>query len=89
MKALRDEVIVRVIYKEKVGSIIIPDFKSTKQYVSDFHGEVLSIGPEYPKANGLKIGDKIMFRRHEGKKIFVEGEELLVLKERWVEGVVD
>lgn len=82
-EALRDEVIVRIIYAENIQSIIIPD--SAKQYSGDFCGEVVAIGPDH--LHGLTPGDRIYFRRHEGWPITYRGEKLVVLRDKWVEAV--
>jgi co-chaperonin GroES (HSP10) len=84
LQALRNEVIVKPVFEEHKGLIEIP--KSAleyKQYYGEVFGEVVSIGEDYPYGK-LKIGDKIIFQRHEGKRIEVDGEKYLVLKEKWV-----
>ncbi len=89
LRAVRDTIIVKTIYAERNegGKIIIPDYKGSKKYHADFYGEVISVGPKYPYK--VKPGDKIYFRRHEGKKIFYEGEEYIVLSEKFVEARID
>lgn len=84
IQAVRDQIIVKTVYDEKVGSIFIPDKKGAKEYHSGFYGLVISVGPKYPY--DVKPGDKIYYRRHEGKNIYYEGEWYKALKSRWVEG---
>jgi len=102
LRALRDEVIVKPIYEDKVGSIIIPEFlrKSKKdaghgeyrQYHGFVYGVVESVGPRYKntfQGRQLQKGDKVLWRRHEGQRIYVEGQEFILLKEKWVEAVYE
>jgi len=86
-RAFRDEVLVKLIYKESIdnGKFLIPETGSEHKYHSDFYGEVVSIGPDYPYE--LSIGDKVMFQRHEGRPIRVGDDDYLLLRERWVMGV--
>jgi len=84
LQALRDEIIVKPVFVERKGVLVIP--KSAlkyKQYDGEVYGEVISIGPKYPY--NLKPGDKVIWQRHEGKKIIFEGETYLILKARWVQ----
>ena len=86
LQALKDNVIVRPIYEERKGNIIIPEgAKVFKQYHGFVVGEVVSVGKRYPYP--LKAGDRVLWRRHEGKKVFEDGKLYFVLKERWVEAV--
>ena len=89
MKALEDFVIVKPVYKQTRGDskIIIPDVGSRHKYFGDFYGIIQSIGPKFKDPKKLlKVGDKIYFTRHEGKKFFWKGEEYLNLKSRWILG---
>lgn len=88
LQALRDEIIVKSVFVKQEGSILIPDCgQEYKQYHGEVVGEVISVGKDY-KYN-LKPGDKIVFVRHEGKRIKFGGELYLVLKARWVMGKVN
>ena len=77
-------VIVRVEYKKKQGSIIIPD--GAKRDSGEYWGVVMSVGPEYPDKT-LKEGDKVIFDRNEGYKIKPYygdwKEEFYAVKQRW------
>ena len=87
--AVRDMVIVKILYEEKAhkgSSIYLPE--QMKKYHAGFCGEVISVGPDYPY--NIQPGDKVLFRRHEGKPIIMgdwEGE-FFALKERWVEAKI-
>ena len=89
LQALRDQVIVRPVHEKTRhgGMIILSDSAkyATRKYMGDFYGVVVAIGPKYPYKDEVKLGDKILFRRHEGKVIMVAGIRYLILKERWVE----
>jgi len=90
LQALNSNIIIKPIYEEKKSSLIIPrSAKEYRQYYGQIYGEVISIGDDYPYKNDLKIGDKIYFQRHEGKKILYQGEMYLVLRERWIHGVIE
>ena len=80
LNAVRDMVIVELEYAEKVGSIIIPDV--AKQYHGPVWGRVVSVGPDYK--HGLKPGDKVYYRRHEGYVIRIGEKIYMALKEKWV-----
>ena len=85
IQAIGDTVIVKQVLEDKAGSIILPRGRGVyNQYHGFIHAIVISIGPRYPYKH-LKVGDKILYTRHEGKKLKYEGEEYLILKDRWVE----
>ena len=91
-RPLHDRVLVRRIEAEEktAGGIIIPD--SAKEKPSE--GEVVSVGSGARAENGtitpmdLKAGDKILFGKWSGTEVKVDGEELLIMKESDVLGVV-
>lgn len=89
IQALGSTIIVRPVYDEKPSpQILLPkSCPRYKLYHGAIHGEVLAVGPKYPY--DLKVGDKILWRRHEGKPIRVENELLFVLSEKWVEGKLE
>jgi chaperonin GroES len=81
----------RIEAEEKTaGGIIIPD--SAKEKPSE--GEVVSVGSGARAENGtitpmdLKAGDRILFGKWSGTEVKVEGEDLLIMKESDVLGVV-
>jgi len=89
LQAMRDEVIVRPIYETKTKSgLIIPEgARQYRQYHGSIYGDVISIGPDFPKMfKDLKPGDQLIWRRHEGKRIIFEGELFFAVRSRWVMG---
>lgn len=72
IRAVNDDVIVKAEYDEKSGLIYIPD--QAKIESGEFYGEVISIGPEYPFRNEIKVGDRVVFTRHEGMEDLLEVE---------------
>lgn len=90
LQALRNEIIVRPIYEEKTRSgIIVPQWaRQYKLYHGSIVGEVISVGPDSKFKDEIKVGDKIYWRRHEGKKVWYERKLYFAVKERWVMGKV-
>lgn len=91
-RPLHDRVLVRRIEAEEktAGGIIIPD--SAREKPSE--GEVVSVGSGARAENGtitpmdLKAGDRILFGKWSGTEVKVNGEDLLIMKESDVLGVV-
>jgi len=91
-RPLHDRVLVRRLEEdEKVGSIIIPDTAKEKPS----QGEVVSVGSGARNESGeivaldVKAGDKILFGKWSGTEVKVDGEDLLIMKESDVLGIVD
>ena len=84
MRAVKDDIIVKKIFKDKEGSILIPD--TAKDGSGEFYGDVVSVGPE--NTTGVKEGDKVLFTRHEGFEISSKGEKFYRLRQLWVLAVV-
>jgi chaperonin GroES len=92
-RPLHDRVVVkRVDAEEKSkGGIIIPDTAKEKPQ----EGEVMAVGPGGRDESGklipldLKIGDRILFAKWSGTEIKMHGEELLIMKESDVMGVLE
>jgi len=92
-RPLHDRVLVRRIESDDrtAGGIIIPD--TAKEKPSE--GEVISVGPgardEAGKVQPLdvKAGDRILFGKWSGTEVKVEGEELLIMKESDIMGVIE
>ena len=90
---LHDRVLVRRIEGEEKtkGGLIIPD--TAKEKPSE--GEVISVGPGARKDSGeliepsVKAGDRILFGKWSGTEVKIDGEELLIMKESDVMGVID
>lgn len=93
IRPLHDRVIVRrVDADEKTsGGIIIPDTAKEKPA----KGEVLAVGPGardergHPIAMDVRVGDLVLFGKWGGTEIKMDGEDLLVLKETDIIGVID
>jgi len=92
LKPLHDRVVVRRIEQAATskGGIIIPDTVKEKPQ----EGEVLAIGPGIRDQQGtihplgVKIGDKILFGKWSGSEVTLDGEELLVMKETDIIGIL-
>ena len=89
---LHDRVLVRRIESDEKtkGGLIIPD--SAKEKPSE--GEIIAVGEGARKDNGeliapaVKAGDKILFGKWSGTEITLDGEELLIMKESDVMGIL-
>ncbi len=92
-RPLHDRVVVRRIEADEktAGGIIIPDTAKEKP----MEGEVVAVGPGARDENGklvpldLKAGDRILFGKWSGTEVKIDGEELLIMKESDVMGVLD
>jgi chaperonin GroES len=92
-RPLHDRILVRRIEAEEktAGGIIIPDTAKEKPQ----EGEVIAAGPGARDDNGqlqpldVKIGDRILFGRWSGTEIKLDGEDLLIMKESDVMGVIE
>ena len=92
-RPLHDRVLVRRIEAEEktAGGIIIPD--AAKEKPSE--GEVIAIGEGARDEDGdrialdVKVGDKILFGKWSGTEIKLDGQDLLIMKESDVLGIVD
>ena len=92
-RPLHDRVVVkRVAEEEKTkGGIIIPDTAKEKP----MEGEVVSVGPGARDEKGtlvapdVKAGDRILFGKWSGTEIKLDGEDLLIMKESDVMGVIE
>jgi chaperonin GroES len=91
-RPLHDRVLVRRIEEDqKVGSIIIPDTAKEKPQ----QGEVIAVGNGARGDDNeiipldVKAGDKILFGKWSGSEVKIDGEELLIMKESDILGIVD
>jgi chaperonin GroES len=90
---LHDRVLVRRIESEEKtkGGLIIPD--SAKEKPSE--GEVVACGPGARKDSGeliemaVKAGDRVLFGKWSGTEVTIDGEELLIMKESDILGILD
>jgi chaperonin GroES len=92
-RPLHDRVLVRRIEAEEktAGGIIIPDTAKEKPQ----EGEVIAVGPGARDETGklvaldVKVGDRILFGKWSGTEIKLNGEDLLIMKEADVMGVIE
>lgn len=92
-RPLHDRVVVRRITAEEktAGGIIIPDTAKEKPQ----EGEVVAVGPGARNEQGqivaldVKPGDRVLFGKWSGTEVKVGGEELLVMKESDIIGIVE
>ena len=92
-RPLHDRIVVRRITAEEksAGGIIIPDTVKEKP----MEGEVIAAGPGARNENGqvqaldVKAGDRVLFGKWSGTEVRIDGEDLLIMKESDVMGVVE
>jgi chaperonin GroES len=91
-RPLHDRVVVKRVEAEEKskGGIIIPDTAKEKPQ----QGEVVAVGPGGRDENGklvpmdLKAGDRVLFGKWSGTEVKLDGEELLIMKESDIMGVI-
>jgi len=91
-RPLHDRVVVRRLKSEEktAGGIIIPETAKEKP----MEGEVISAGPGARNEQGqivaldVKAGDRVLFGKWSGTEVTINGEELLIMKESDIMGVV-
>ena len=92
-RPLHDRVLVRRVEAEEktAGGIIIPDSAKEKPQ----EGEVVSVGTGARADDGkvtpldVKAGDRILFGKWSGSEVTIDGEELIIMKESDILGIVD
>ena len=92
-RPLHDRVLVRRIEAEEKtsGGIIIPDTAKEKPQ----EGEVIAVGPGARDDSGklvepsVQAGDRILFGKWSGTEVKIDGEDLLIMKESDILGVID
>ena len=93
IRPLHDRVIVKRMPEERTspGGIVIPDSAAEKP----IQGEVVAVGNGKVLDNGevrpleVKVGDKVLFSKYGGTEVKIEGEDLLVLREDDITGVIE
>ena len=93
IRPLHDRVVVRRLEEETTtaGGIVLPDSATEKPS----QGEILAIGTGKLLDNGdvraldVKVGDKIIFGQYGGSTVKIDGEELLILTESEIFGVLE
>jgi len=92
-RPLHDRVLVKRVKEEEKtrGGIIIPETAQEKPQ----EGEVVAVGPGARDEDGerieldVKVGDRILFGKWSGTEVKVDGEELLIMKESDIMGVIE
>ncbi len=92
-RPLHDRVVVRRITAEEktLGGIIIPDTAKEKP----MEGEIIAAGPGARNEQGqivaldVKAGDRVLFGKWSGTEVKLDGEELLIMKESDIMGIVE
>lgn len=92
-RPLHDRVLVRRIEADEKtkGGIIIPDTAKEKPQ----QGEVVAVGPGARAEDGtlqpldVKVGDRVLFGKWSGTEVKVDGEDLLIMKESDILGVIE
>ena len=92
-RPLHDRVVVRRLTAEEktAGGIIIPDTAKEKPV----EGEVIAVGPGARNDQGqivaldVKAGDRILFGKWSGTEVKLDGEELLIMKESDIMGIIE
>ena len=92
-RPLHDRVVVRRVESEEKtsGGIIIPDTAKEKPQ----EGEIIAVGPGARDEAGklvpldVKVGDRILFGKWSGTEVKIDGEDLLIMKESDVMGIIE
>jgi len=92
-RPLHDRVVVRRVESDEKtrGGIIIPDTAKEKPQ----EGEVIAVGPGARNERGeiqaldVKAGDRILFGKWSGTEVRINGEDLLIMKESDIMGVIE
>ena len=91
-RPLQDRVLIRSVEQDKktAGGILIPDTAKEKPT----EGEVIAVGPGARTEDGkvhpldVKVGDRVLFGKWSGTEIKVNGEDLVIMKETDIMGIV-
>ena len=92
-RPLHDRVLVRRVKEEEKtrGGIIIPETAQEKPQ----EGEIIAVGPGARDEAGklveldVKVGDRILFGKWSGTEVTIDGDELIIMKESDILGIVD
>ena len=93
IRPLNDRVIVKRLEEERktASGIVIPDTAAEKPD----QGEILAVGTGKILENGkvlplaVKVGDRVLFGKYAGQAVKIKGEEVLVMREEDIMGVVE
>src|SRR4051795_31247 len=92
-RPLHDRVVIRRVEEEQKtkGGLIIPDTAKEKP----MQGEILAVGPGARNEKGdliplgVEVGDRVLFGKWSGTEVKLDGDELLIMKESDIMGVLD
>jgi len=93
IRPLHDRVIVKRLEEERktASGIVIPDTAAEKpdqgQVIAVGNGKILDDGKV--RAMAVKVGDRVLFGKYSGQTVKVDGDELLVMREEDIMGVVE
>ncbi len=93
IRPLHDRVIVKRVEEERktASGIVIPDSATEKpdqgEVLAVGSGKILDDGKVRPIA--LKVGDRVLFGKYSGQSVKVDGDELLVMREEDIMGVIE
>ena len=93
LRPLGDRIVVRALARETVtkSGIVLPDTAKEKPQ----EGEILAVGPGKVLDNGkrttleVQIGQRVLFAKYAGTEVKIDNEELLILRESDVMGIVE
>ncbi len=93
IRPLQDRVIVKRVEEERTstGGIVIPDTAAEKP----IRGKIVAVGPGKILDNGekrpldLKVGEQVLFGKYSGTEVKIDDEELLVMREDDIMGVIE
>lgn len=93
IRPLHDRIVIKRLEEERTsaGGIVIPDSAAEKPV----RGEVVAIGPGKMLDNGniiplgVKKGDNVLFGKYSGTEVKISGEELVVMREDDIMGVIE
>jgi chaperonin GroES len=93
IRPLHDRVVIRRLEEERTspGGIVIPDSAAEKP----IQGEVVAVGRGKVLDNGdvrgldVKVGDRVLFGKYSGTEVKVAGEELVVMREDDIMGIIE
>jgi len=93
LRPLGDRIVVRALARETVtkSGIVLPDTAKEKPQ----EGEILAVGPGKVLDNGkrttleVQVGQRVLFAKYAGTEVKIDNEELLILRESDVMGIVE
>jgi len=93
IRPLHDRVVVRRMEEERTsaGGIVIPDSATEKpiqgEVIAAGNGKILDSGEIRPL--DVKVGDRVLFGKYSGTEVKLDGEDLLVMREEDIMGVIE